>query len=80
MTTQFFQHMTIMVNKILFQNVFLLLLFFKGITSSTIREEKIYNPRLAKTKDEFIKYMSELKMPKPAKIDIAVPLNFNCGI
>eukprot|EP00163_Fabomonas_tropica_P010253 TRINITY_DN20331_c0_g1_i1.p1 TRINITY_DN20331_c0_g1~~TRINITY_DN20331_c0_g1_i1.p1 ORF type:complete len:254 (+),score=81.38 TRINITY_DN20331_c0_g1_i1:84-764(+) len=53
---------------------------YKGRTSSTVAEEKKYNPRLTKTKDEFIKLMSELGLPKPAKIDTALPANMACGI
>jgi sulfur dioxygenase len=52
----------------------------KGRTSSTVREEKLYNPRLTKSKEEFIKIMSELNLPKPKKIDESVPANLKCGL
>jgi len=51
-------------------------------TSSTIALEKQFNPRLseARTKVEFKKTMSELKLDKPHKMHEAVPANLNCGI
>ncbi|CEP00610.1 Metallo-beta-lactamase domain-containing protein [Plasmodiophora brassicae] len=53
---------------------------YKGFTASTIGEEKQYNPRLTKTLPEFIAIMANLNLPRPAKIDIAVPANLKCGI
>lgn len=47
---------------------------------STVREEKLFNPRLSKTKTEFVKIMDELKLPKPKMINIAVPANLKCGL
>lgn len=53
---------------------------YKGQTCSTVLEEKTYNPRLTKSKVEFIKLMNNLNLPYPKKIDIAVPANKVCGI
>lgn len=55
---------------------------YKGFTSSTIEMEIKHNPRAGrgKTKEEFIKIMSELKLAYPKKIDIALPANQTCGI
>jgi len=53
---------------------------YKGRNVSTIDEEKRFNPRLTKSKDEFVKLMSELNLPYPKKIDIAVPANMVCGV
>lgn len=53
---------------------------YRGFTSSTVLEEKTYNPRLSKSKAEFIKLMKNLNLPYPKKIDIAVPANRKCGI
>jgi len=53
---------------------------YKGHTQSTVFEEKNFNPRLTKTKEEFIKIMDNLNLPRPAKIDEAVPANLKCGI
>lgn len=54
---------------------------YKGMTSSTIGDEKRLNPRLSnqKTLQEFIHIMNGLNLAPPKKIDIAVPANLNCG-
>lgn len=48
--------------------------------SSTVREEKTFNPRLTKDKAGFIKIMDNLNLNYPKKIDVAVPANLKCGI
>ncbi len=48
--------------------------------SSTIWEEKTHNPRLTKSKDEFIAIMDNLGLPYPKQIDKALPLNLKCGV
>eukprot|EP00286_Rhodomonas_abbreviata_P021438 CAMPEP_0181292044 /NCGR_PEP_ID=MMETSP1101-20121128/2293_1 /TAXON_ID=46948 /ORGANISM="Rhodomonas abbreviata, Strain Caron Lab Isolate" /LENGTH=236 /DNA_ID=CAMNT_0023396481 /DNA_START=16 /DNA_END=726 /DNA_ORIENTATION=- len=53
---------------------------YKGLTSSTVGEEKTKNPRLTKTKEEFIEIMANLGLPYPKQIDRALPLNLVCGI
>jgi sulfur dioxygenase len=53
---------------------------YKGFTSSTVGEEKLNNPRLTKSKDEFIQFMNNLKLDMPKLIDVAVPANLVCGI
>jgi len=55
---------------------------YNGITSSTIAEEKKWNPRvgLQKSQDDFVHIMSQLKLGLPAKINEAVPANESCGI
>jgi glyoxylase-like metal-dependent hydrolase (beta-lactamase superfamily II) len=54
---------------------------YKGRTVTTIGEEKRFNPRLAgKDRAAFIQLMSELRLPPPKKLDIAVPANRACGI
>ncbi|XXF75181.1 MBL fold metallo-hydrolase [Myxococcaceae bacterium GXIMD 01537] len=53
---------------------------YKGRTVTTIGEEKRHNPRLAgKSREEFIHIMENLHLPKPKKIDLAVPANRACG-
>ncbi len=54
---------------------------YRGHTSSSIEQEKKYNPRLglAKTKQEFIQIMSDLKLAHPKKIHEAIPANMSCG-
>ena len=54
---------------------------YRGLTASTIGEEKAHNARLGqgKSKDEFIEIMDNLNLPNPARIDVAVPGNMVCG-
>jgi len=53
---------------------------YKGQTSTSVAEEKNLNPRLTKTKEEFIKIMENLNLSYPAQIDIALPANKVCGL
>jgi len=48
---------------------------------SSIGQEKARNPRLGgrKTVEEFVAIMAELNLPRPRKMDIAVPANRQCG-
>jgi glyoxylase-like metal-dependent hydrolase (beta-lactamase superfamily II) len=54
---------------------------YRGQTSSTIALEKKYNPRLGggRSREEFVKIMSELKLDPPKKIHEALPANMACG-
>ena len=54
---------------------------YQGRTHSTIGEEMSGNVRLAgKTEAEFIDIMSSLHLPKPKRIDEAVPANLSSGV
>src|ERR1700755_1534284 len=54
---------------------------YKGDTVSTIGEEKRHNPRLqVKSIDEYIELMSNLKLPNPKMMDVAVPANSHIGL
>jgi sulfur dioxygenase len=53
---------------------------YKGRTSSTIGVEKTTNPRLTKTKEEYIEIMANLNLPEPRRINDAVPANLVCGL
>jgi len=53
---------------------------YKGQTSSSVAEEKHLNPRLTKTKEEFVKIMENLNLAYPKQIDIALPANKVCGL
>ena len=53
---------------------------YKGRMSSTVGEEKRFNPRLTKSKAEFIEIMANLNLPYPKKIDASLPANLVCGI
>ena len=48
---------------------------------SSVAQERERNPRLGagKTADEFIAIMSALNLPRPKKMDVAVPANRECG-
>jgi glyoxylase-like metal-dependent hydrolase (beta-lactamase superfamily II) len=48
---------------------------------SSIGQEKARNPRLGggKTVDEFVTIMNGLNLPRPGKMDLAVPANRECG-
>jgi len=55
---------------------------YNGRTSSTIGEEKAWNPRLAggRTRDSFIELMNNLNLDMPKRINEAVPANMKIGI
>lgn len=48
---------------------------------SSVAQEKARNPRLGggKTVDEFVAIMNGLNLPRPKKMDVAVPANRECG-
>jgi glyoxylase-like metal-dependent hydrolase (beta-lactamase superfamily II) len=48
---------------------------------SSIGQERARNPRLGggKTIEEFVAIMEGLNLPRPKKMDIAVPANLECG-
>lgn len=53
---------------------------YKGRTASSIGEEKAHNPRLTKSKEEFVQIMANLGLPYPKQIDRALPANLKCGV
>jgi len=54
---------------------------YQGRTHSTIGAEKAGNPRVAgKSREQFIAIMNALNLPKPKRIDEAVPANLSSGI
>lgn len=55
---------------------------YNGRMSSSIGEEKRWNPRVGqhKSRDEFIAIMKNLNLDLPKKINEAVPANLSCGI
>lgn len=53
---------------------------YKGFVSSTIGEEKKWNPRIAnKSLKDFKLIMDNLNLPEPKKIHEAIPANLACG-
>ncbi|CAK1543216.1 unnamed protein product [Leptosia nina] len=53
---------------------------YKGLTATSVGEEKKYNPRLTKSLEEFVKIMDNLNLPYPRKIDESIPANRVCGL
>jgi len=52
---------------------------YKGMTCTTIGEEKQWNPRMNLARDEFITFMQQLDLADPKRIHEAVPANLACG-
>ena len=54
---------------------------YRGVTASSVGEEKKYNPRLALAIGEadFAGYMTNLGLAHPKLMDVAVPANLRCG-
>lgn len=54
---------------------------YQGRTCSSIGQEKTANPRVAgKTQAEFVAFMNALQLPRPKRIDEAVPANLTSGL
>jgi glyoxylase-like metal-dependent hydrolase (beta-lactamase superfamily II)/rhodanese-related sulfurtransferase len=54
---------------------------YEGRTSSTIGEERAYNPRIGggAREEDFVGYMRNLGLPHPKQIAIALPANMRAG-
>ncbi|HKU47370.1 MAG TPA: MBL fold metallo-hydrolase [Burkholderiales bacterium] len=54
---------------------------YRGLTVTSVGEEKLYNPRLAESigEGDFVGYMSHLGLAHPKQMDVAVPANLKCG-
>jgi glyoxylase-like metal-dependent hydrolase (beta-lactamase superfamily II)/rhodanese-related sulfurtransferase len=54
---------------------------YRGLTVTSVGEEKLFNPRLAESIGEadFVGYMTHLGLPHPKQMDLAVPANLKCG-
>lgn len=54
---------------------------YRGLTSSSVAEERQFNPRIADTVgvQDFIGHMENLNLPHPKLLDIAVPANLRLG-
>merc|ERR1712110_330505 len=53
---------------------------YKGVLVTSVAEEKLHNPRLTKSLEEFVKIMEGLGLPYPKKIDESPPANMVCGL
>jgi sulfur dioxygenase len=51
-----------------------------GQTVSTVGEEKRFNLRLTRPKNEFVNLMKNLHLQRPKFMDIAIPANLVCGL
>ena len=51
---------------------------YKSQAASTVGEE--LNPRLTKTREEFVTPMGNLNLAYPKKIDMSLPANKVCGL
>lgn len=54
---------------------------YRGLTASSVGEEKAFNPRLGGdiAEADFAGYMENLGLPHPKQIDAALPANMVCG-
>jgi sulfur dioxygenase len=54
---------------------------YQGRTSSTIGEERQHNPRIggAAREEDFVGYMTNMGLPHPKQMDVAVPANLRAG-
>lgn len=54
---------------------------YKGRTVTTVREEKVFNPRLGggRSEEDFVAIMNGLKLDPPKRIEVAVPANLTFG-
>ena len=53
---------------------------YNGAKSSSVKNEKKFNERLHMDKKTFIEFMGNLKLGDPKLMDIAIPLNLECGL
>ena len=54
---------------------------YRGLTVTSVAEERRFNPRLGGDADEgdFTGYMENLGLPHPKQMEVAVPANLRCG-
>jgi sulfur dioxygenase len=54
---------------------------YRGLTVSSVAEERMFNPRLGGQvlEADFVGYMDNLGLPHPRQMDVAVPANLHCG-
>lgn len=54
---------------------------YEGRTSSTIGEERRFNPRIGgdAREEDFVGYMTNLGLPHPKQLDVALPANLRSG-
>jgi len=54
---------------------------YRGLTVSSVGEERMFNPRLGGQilEDDFAGYMNNLGLAHPKQMEVAVPANLRCG-
>ncbi|HXM80444.1 MAG TPA: MBL fold metallo-hydrolase [Burkholderiales bacterium] len=54
---------------------------YRGLTVTSVGEEKLYNPRLGESigEQDFVGYMKHLGLAHPKQMDVAIPANMSCG-
>ncbi|HKJ84393.1 MAG TPA: MBL fold metallo-hydrolase [Mariprofundaceae bacterium] len=52
---------------------------YRGMTVSTMGEEKRFNPRLTLSRTAFVELMANLDLPDPKHMHEAIPANLACG-
>jgi glyoxylase-like metal-dependent hydrolase (beta-lactamase superfamily II)/rhodanese-related sulfurtransferase len=54
---------------------------YRGLTATSVGEEKLFNPRLGEgiLEQDFVGYMQHLGLPHPKQMEVAVPANLKCG-
>ena len=54
---------------------------YRGLSVTSVGEEKLFNPRLAESigEGDFVGYMTNLGLPHPKQMEVAVPANLECG-
>ena len=54
---------------------------YRGLTASSVGEERMFNPRLGGQilEDDFAGYMNNLGLAHPKQMEVAVPANLRCG-
>jgi glyoxylase-like metal-dependent hydrolase (beta-lactamase superfamily II)/rhodanese-related sulfurtransferase len=54
---------------------------YRGLTATSVGEERLYNPRLAESigEQDFVGYMENLGLAHPRQMEQAVPANMLCG-
>jgi sulfur dioxygenase len=54
---------------------------YRGLTVTSVDEERRFNPRLGGgiLEADFVGYMSNLGLPHPKQMEVAVPANLRCG-
>jgi sulfur dioxygenase len=55
---------------------------YRGLSVTSVGEERRFNPRLGGElcEDDFTGYMTNLRLPHPRQLDVAVPANLKCGV